>query len=258
MIAPAPGYRECIFAAVLPALLGDATVRACWEGGSIAFGRADEFSDIDLYIVADAAHHQPILDMFEHALAAGAPIAHVWAVDPSAFAGVSQRIYLLEGAPRFFAVDCAVVTVAGAAQFLERERHGEARVLFDRDGTACASSLDQAPHDARLRQRLAQIRGSWPVYRTLVEKELARGRSLDAIGFYFGGLLRPLVELLGMRYRPERFDYGWRYLHQDLPVELQQRLEGFAYLDAPARISANLAAMDRLAEALFADLGAPR
>ena len=258
MIAPALAYRERIFAAVLPALQRDATVRACWEGGSIALGRADEFSDIDLYVVGDAAHHQPILESFERALTSAAPIAHVWAIDPPAFAGVSQRIYLLEGAPRFFAVDCAVVTVAGAAQFLERERHGEARVLFDRDGTARASSLDHPPHDARLRQRLAQIRASWPVYRALVEKELARGHSLDAIGFYFGGLLRPLVELLGMRYRAERFDYGWRYLHQDLPAELQQRLEGFACLDAPARISANLPAMDRLAAALFADLDAPR
>src|SRR2546429_6053420 len=38
---------------------------ACWEGGSVAMGRADEFSDIDLYVVADVSHHERVLDEFE-------------------------------------------------------------------------------------------------------------------------------------------------------------------------------------------------
>ena len=249
-------FRARIFAAVLPVLEADPTVRACWEGGSVAMQRADEFSDIDLYVVADAPCHQTILATFERALAQATQIAHTWRVDPPAFAQVSQRIYLLEGAPRFFSVDCALLPASGALQFLERERHGEPRILFDRDGTIAAPPLDRDRHETRLRQRLAQIRASWPVYRAIVEKELTRGRSLDAIGFYFTGLLRPLIELAGMRYRPERFDYGWRYLHDDLPAELQRQLQGFAYVDGPARITAQLPAIDRLAAALFADLAA--
>src|SRR5262249_26027420 len=153
----------------------------------------------------EATHHEAILDAFEAALTTAAPLAHVWRVDPPAFAGVAQRIYLLQGAPRFFAVDCALVTVEGAAQFLEHERHGDPRVLFDRDSVVRAPALDRTRHFHRMRQRLAQIRASWPVYRTIVEKELARGHSLDAIGFYFGGLLRPLIELVGMRHRPACF-----------------------------------------------------
>lgn len=247
-------FRERIFAAVLPVLQADDSVRACWEGGSVAMHRADEFSDIDLYVVADAARHQPVLDAFERALASAAPLAHVWRVEPPGFPGVSQRIYLLHGAPRFFAVDCALVTADGAVQFLERERHGEPRVLFDRDALVTALPLDRARHAERMRQRLAQIRASWPVYLTIVEKELARGRSLDAIGFYFGGLLRPLVELLGMHHRAARFDYGWRYLHQDLPAGLQGQLERFAYVSGPDEIRTHLPALDRLARALFAEL----
>jgi hypothetical protein len=256
-VAP-QAFRDRIFGAVLPVLEADATVRASWEGGSIAMGRADEFSDIDLYVVAEMSCHQAVLETFESALGQAASIGHVWPVDPPPFAEVSQRIYLLRDAPRFFAVDCAVLTVAATVQFLERERHGEPRILFDRDGTITARPLDQARHEARLYGRLEQIRASWPVYRTIVEKELARGRALDAIGFYFSGLMRPLIELVGMRYRPERFDYGWRYLHDELPVELQRQLEGLAYVDSPARISGNLAAVDRLTRSLLAELAAYR
>lgn len=249
--------RRRIFDAVLPALESDPTVAACWEGGSVAMARADDFSDIDLYVVAELDRHEQILDVFSHALAQAAPIAHVWRVEPPAFAGVSQRIYLLEDAPPYFAVDCAVLPAASTAQFLERERHGEPRILFDRHASIAAPPLDRARHASRMRQRLAQIRASWPVYRTIVEKELARGRALDAIGFYFNGLLRPLVELAGMRHRPERFDYGWRYLHLDLPADLQRTLEAFAYVDSPARIRGNLPAIDRLAAQLFTQLAEP-
>src|SRR5262249_12449715 len=102
----------------------------------------------------------------------------------------------------FFAIDCALVTATAAAQFLERERHGEPRVLFDRDHAISARPLDRSGHAERLQIRFAQIRAAWPVYRRVVEKELARGRALDAIGFYFGGLLRPLVELLACAIAP--------------------------------------------------------
>jgi predicted nucleotidyltransferase len=256
MSEPAAVLRARIFDAVVPVLEADESVHACWEGGSVAMGRADEFSDIDLYVVAAVPHHLSILDLFERALGQVVQIAHRWQVEPPPFNEVAQRIYLLRDAPRFFAVDCAVRTPAATVQFLERERHGEARFLFTRDGTLGALPLDRARHTTRLGQRLAQIRASWPVYRTIVEKELTRGRSLDAIGFYFNGLLRPLTELIGMRYRPERFDYGWRYLHDELPPEMQRQMESFAYVDGRARIRSSLPEIDRLAASLFAELGA--
>lgn len=177
-------FRTRLLDATLPALRADARIRGCWEGGSVATGRADDYSDIDLCLVGDAAHHAGILDDFDTVLQAAAPIAHVWRIDPPQFPGVTQRIYLLAEAPPYFAVDCAVLTPAGSEQFLEKERHGEPVVYFDRDAAIAARSLDPARHEARLRQRLEQIRGAWPVYRSLVAKELARGRALDAIGFY--------------------------------------------------------------------------
>jgi hypothetical protein len=125
-------FRRRIFAAVLAALEADESVRACWEGGSVAMGRADPFSDIDLYAVADTPRHDPVLDTFERALAQVVTITHTWRVDPPAFAGVAQRIYLLDGAPRFFAVDCAVLTTA-----LWSRRRSTARTMK----RACASAL---------------------------------------------------------------------------------------------------------------------
>jgi hypothetical protein len=252
----AASFRDRVLQALLPALQGEPRLLACWEGGSVATGRADAFSDIDLCLVADADQTTVAFATVEAALAAVAPIAHTWRVEPAAFPHLAQRFYLLAGAPPFFAVDCSVLTPAGVAQFMERERHGEPVVYFDRCGLIASRALDRAAHAEKMRRRFEQIRAAWPVYRMLVEKELARGRALDAIGYYLNGMLRLLVELAGLRFRPARFDFGWRYLHHDLPAEIQQQLRSFACFGSHQRIGALLPEVDALAARLIGEIEA--
>ncbi|MBA3252777.1 MAG: hypothetical protein H0T67_00745 [Burkholderiaceae bacterium] len=57
-------------------------------------------------------------------------------------------------------------------------------------------------------------------------------------------LLRALIELLGMRYRPDRFDFGWRYVETELPEPAQRLIERYAFIaDAGAlrQLSSELA-----------------
>lgn len=141
-----------------------------------------------------------------------------------------------------------------ALQFLEVERLGHAQVLLDPRGWVQPQRLDRVAHAARRARRLAQNRAAWPVYRMLVGKELTRGRALDAFGFY-QALLRLLVELAGLLHRPERFDYGWRYLHHDLPAALQDRLAHLAFVSGPEALATRLSAADALHQELSTTLG---
>jgi hypothetical protein len=45
-------------------------------------------------------------------------------------------------------------------------------------------------------------------------------------------LLQPLVEALRMRWCPERFSFGLRYLDRDLPAPVLGRLTGLAYVSS--------------------------
>lgn len=249
----ASAFRRRVFEAVIPPLRAREAVEAVWEGGSAATGRLDAFSDVDLCIVAPTEETAAVFDAVERALATVAPIEHAWHVEPPAFREMAQRFYLLAGAPPFFAVDCSVLTPAGAAQFLERERHGEPLVYFDRGGRVRAVPLDRSVHEAKRSARLAQIGQAAPVYALLARKELARERALEALGFY-QSLLRALVELFGMAHRPERFDFGLRYVHSDFPPDVQRRLAHFAFVpDAQslaARIDEIVAAIQRQHAAL--------
>jgi predicted nucleotidyltransferase len=170
-------FRRRVIDALVAPLRALAAVEAVWEGGSAATGRLDAFSDVDLCIVAPIEETAAVLDVVERALATVAPIEHAWRVEPPAFRDMAQRFYLLAGAPPFFAVDCSVLTPAGVAQFLERERHGEPLVYFDRGGRVRAVPLDRSAHEAKRSARPAQIGQAAPVYALLARKELARARS---------------------------------------------------------------------------------
>lgn len=257
-------YRARVLDAVVDALrrfADDPGFHAVFEGGSAATGRLDAYSDIDLCVVADASLNEALFAAIEAALGQIASVNHVWTVADAPWPGFAQKFYLLEGAPPYFALDCSLMLPATGVQFLEVERHGAARVLIDPRQWVTPRPLDRAAHAARLQRRQAQNLAAWPVYRLLVNKELARGRPLDAFGFY-QALLRMLVEAAGLLHRPERFDYGWRYLHHDLPAPLQTQLEQLAYVGRLDDLAARLPQADTLHRNLHAALaaspGAPR
>jgi hypothetical protein len=203
-------------------------VRACFEGGSAATGRLDEFSDIDLVIVAPLTSADVVFDAVESALSPHS-IVHTWRVDPPPFPQTAQRFYFLADAPRFFAVDCVVASEAGVEPFLERERHGDPLVYFDRTSRIRARTVDRTALAGRRARRWGQLQGAVPVFAMLVDKELARGRPLEALGFY-QALLRSLIEVLGMSHRPDRFDFNWRYVETQLPEDARALLARYAFV----------------------------
>ncbi|HQR21384.1 MAG TPA: hypothetical protein PKV98_10970 [Burkholderiaceae bacterium] len=247
------GYRQRLFTAVVDALRDDEAIRAVGEGGAAARGRADAYSDLDLVIVAPLAHADAVFGRVESAIAAVARITHRWCVEPPGFANMAQCFYFLDGAPRYFAVDCSILTPEGVVPFTERERHGEAVVGFDREGVLRPRDADAALLARRRAQRLAQLQGASPVYSMLVAKELARGHALEAYGFY-QVLLRALIELLGMQHRPDRFDFNWRYVDRELPAAAQALIARHAFVAGEEALSGLTESLSREIAALLAAL----
>lgn len=224
----AANYRRTIIEAVIARLLPVTAVRACFEGGSAATGRLDDYSDIDLVIVAPLSSADDVFDAVELALSPHS-IVHIWRVEPPPFPQTAQRFYFLADAPRFLAVDCVVASESGVEPFLERERHGDPLVYFDRTSKVRARAADRTALAERRMKRWGQLRGSVPVFAMLVDKELARGRPLEALGFY-QGLLRALLEVLGIEHRPDRFDFNWRYVETQLPEGARALLARYAFV----------------------------
>jgi hypothetical protein len=71
-----------------------------------------------------------------------------------------------------------------------------------------------------------------------------RNWSADRWGYgFYQVLVRALIELLGMQHRPDRFDFGWRYVERELPPSAQALIARHAFVpngQSLASLSASL------------------
>ena len=86
----AAAYRRILIERLIAGLLPLEAVRACFEGGSAATGRLDDFSDVDLMIVAPLAASEAVFNAVETALSSFTAITHRWPVEPPPFPDTAQ------------------------------------------------------------------------------------------------------------------------------------------------------------------------
>ncbi len=129
------------------------------------------------------------------------------------------------------------VSLARQGHFAETELHGEPRVVIDKEGLVKSVPLDRQELSRRIDDRLEQLSDQRPFVEGMAEKELRRGRPLDAFAFYFSSNLRPLVEALRIRFCPERYNFGLRYLEFDLPADVVSRLGDLLYVESAEELA---------------------
>ena len=212
---------------------------ALWEGGSTAFGRADEWSDVDLQVDVDDAKVAETFAAVEAALAEIATVDLVYVVPEPAWHGHSQRFYRFADAPSWLMLDLCVIRQSNPGKFIEPELHGNARVLFDRTGLfGQPPRVDRAAMEQAVRAKLAALTVRFELFQPLVTKEIWREHPIDAWHFYQGLTLAPLITLLRMQHDPLRYDWSARYLHHLLPKTEADKLTRLSYVGSAAELPA--------------------
>lgn len=225
-------------------------ILAAWEGGSSAFGREDAISDIDLVLVAEEAKVENAFRLVEKTLGELSPISERCRLPEPTWHGHSQAFYRLRDASPDHFIDLVVARPDAKDLFLQPERHGNARMFFDRIGIVDPAPLDRNTIDEENRGRVESIRVRHRLMGVLPDKELRRGKPVDALAFYQSVTLRHLVELLRIRHDPFRATFGLRYLDHDLPADVRARLEPLLFVGDEVELGAKL----RQAEAWILEL----
>lgn len=248
--------RHQITTALAAALQPRDFVRAAFLGGSEATGRSDDLSDIDLYLLVSPGQIEPAAQAIDDALRSLSPINIHWRLPMPTWHGYNQAFYQLKDAPEHLMVDWLIIETGEGAKphpWLEVERHGTPTVLFDKDGLVKPAHIDRAAIDAAIRKRVEEIRVRSPLFRHLPVK-LAHPRNLpaDAAYFYHQLVLRPLVDMLRITHAPDRHDYGFRYLKDDLPPAEYQTVCRLCYPHSAADIPAFTTEATRMTDDLIA------
>lgn len=205
-------------------------VYAMWEGGATAFDRTDEWSDIDVQVDIDDARADEAIPLLEETLASLSPIQARFPVTQSILQPHAHIFYRLRDASPYLLIDAAVIKHSSVEKFLEPEIHGRAVVHFDKLNVTREAAVDRSQWNKQIAARVEILRTMFPMFQVLTLKELNRHNSLEAFSFYHGYTIRPLIELLRIRYSPYHYNFHTRYIHYDLPPEVVTRLEALVFV----------------------------
>jgi predicted nucleotidyltransferase len=200
-------------------------VVAAWEGGSIATGNLDQYSDLDLLIVLSQPAQEEIFALLDRHFGENYGVARRFRMPEPAWHGLSQCFYLLENMPPLFYCDIAVTTADNPKKLTEPDRHGKALVWFDKTGVY---SADPTPPEEleKLGKRVFHIATDVDWLSLIeLEKALARRNWIHAQMNYQMFVNRHLVLLLNLKYRPAKADFGIRYADREYLPEVAKKLE---------------------------------
>ena len=217
--------RVSLRAAIGEALEPLEFVRAAWEGGSTGFGTEDEWSDLDLLVLADPAHKEDVFDAVYSVLEELGGIDDLWRLPEPTWHGHSQAFIRPKGAPEHLLVDLVVQDVDTGDPGLEPQLHGTALVVFDKDDVVHPWPWDAGANRVKMLDRLDENDIQVRMFGHFADKAAARSNQTGAIDALRSTILRPLHEVLRMRYVPERWDYSTRYVRRDLPADVADRLD---------------------------------
>ncbi len=224
--------RKTILDALVNALEPLDYVYSFWEGGAAGFDRADEWSDIDVQGFVDPEHVEDAFGVVDRVVEdLGGTIEKFRIPEPS-WHGHSQCFYKLKDASPFLMIDlCFMREGTEADTFDVWQTHGVPQICFDKKGLVKEKKIDANEHAAMIMKRLETLKKGFEIFHILPLKETYRGNHVEAMWFYLGQTLRPMIEVLRMKHCPQRFNYFSRYVYYDLPPEVAERLERLTFFD---------------------------
>jgi hypothetical protein len=243
--------RDQIADAACRALQPLPEVLAGWEGGSAAFDALDAYSDIDLtFLVTDAVSFDRLYAATEDALQTVSPItaSHLFG---------NGRYYKLKAGGDYLMVDLCFLRAGAPDHFLEVERHGRTRPLFDKEDWLRPRVLDEPALASARDKRFRELQVWFPMSQSFVRKAIFRGHDIEALNSFWAATIKPLAELLRMRYCPARWDFGVRYLYRDLPPAVYAEVRDLVWVRDLNDLEVKLDRAGAWAEALLRELGAP-
>jgi hypothetical protein len=222
--------RKEVLDVIFDALRPLDAARAVWEQGAASFKRIDEFSDVDLCIIVKDDGVEATFKAVERALSNRFGITDKFRLPEPTWHGHSQCFYWLKDASKFLFVDLAIEKASAKNRFLEYMIHGPPVVRMDKDGIISDDSESPEKFAKRIEGRLEAIQTTMRLFQVEVLKELERGNDLEALAFYNGMTVRPLVEALRIKHCPQRFNFHTRYAYYDFPPEVFKRLEKLLFV----------------------------
>ncbi|MBC8384793.1 MAG: nucleotidyltransferase domain-containing protein [Candidatus Cloacimonetes bacterium] len=230
------------------------SILAVWEGGSAATGFLDEYSDLDIGMIAEDKAIETVFEQIEELLEKNYGIQHVFKVPDKMWHEHAHRFYIIDNSTPLFYVDILIEKESATGnRFLESDRHGIAQTWFDRKNL-----IDQTPTPDDVIQKKGKfffqyMRDYLPIQIMEIKKNLARNNKIDALRTY-QQLFGQMAYLLNLKYRKNKYDFGLRYAERAYPKKIVSFLEEMMFVKDIDEIKEKLPEVEKMFEELVKEL----
>jgi predicted nucleotidyltransferase len=208
-------------------------IHALWLEGADATNTADEYSDIDFWVVFEDAHEEEAVSAVEAALSSLAEIDYKYVMRHN-HPKIRQRIYHLAGTSEYLMIDfCWQLHSRPRSEYSYQKDDPieTAKVLFDKSDVIEFKPVDLAQYSELNADRLEEAK-----YRRTqflrAEKYVKRGLYLEAFAYYNRYVVEPLVDLLRLIYTPKYANWYMVHISSHLPKAEKERLEYFVQISS--------------------------
>jgi hypothetical protein len=206
-------------------------VQAFWEGGSAGFDRVDQWSDTDIQVIVEDDKVEETFLALEEALESLSEIELKFRLPEPTWHGHSQAFYRLKDASPFLMVDFVAMKAGNqeSDRFMQWSTHGKPSILFDKTNAIVEEPINVEKTLETIKTSLERTKVTYKLFSNLALKEVYRGNGIEAMAFYQGYTLRPLLQVLRIKHCPVRHFYSTRYVHYDYPPDVVEKLEKLFY-----------------------------
>lgn len=221
----------------------DTDVLVVWVGGSAATGGYDEWSDLDVEVLCTVGSAVAVHDRWVARAQGDFDVRDVWTVPAGVWPDGAQSFLNLQDRPGLLQeptrlIDIVFHDVSEEHRHVDVRRHGTPIVLHDPGSLVVLRPDDQPAMDAAIAAALDQVRQRRVTGEWLVNRAIRRHHPAEALDLYLRFALGPVVRMLRVRHCPWRHDYGLRYLRDDLPAEVADRVEALVPGHGPGDLAA--------------------
>jgi predicted nucleotidyltransferase len=202
----------------------DKRIHAFWVEGSIAQGRSDEYSDLDLWVSIDNDSETEIFAMVEKLLRSHGKL-DINYVMATSHPEIFHTVYHIEGKNEFQTIELNLQHKSRVITL--DEDVDDYLIIFDK--AEIVKSLITKPKDIDWAVTMERVRQYYFLMHPNVIKNIKRGRPLEA-KIYYDYLVQYLVKTIRKLHTPNKVDYGLKHSYHDLPKEYLDFLQDIAFV----------------------------
>lgn len=199
-------------------------VFALWLEGADAHNRVDPYSDIDIWLDVKDGKENEIFKLIELILSKLGKI-DFFHEKAHPHPKIRQKFFHLEKTSKFLIIDICLQKHSRVFYYTKGNKDEKVKIIFDKKSVVTFKPMDKKKFMTSKQARMEEIINSFIFFQTWIDKSIKRKNFLEALYYYQEKTLKPIVEILRIKFEPTKMDFYLKDISKDIPKEYLKKLE---------------------------------